>query len=351
MANMKRHCEKNGKHISKCPKRKIPVCKKAYTLEMDVSFSQATNTAATQGLLLMAVLPTKHVIFDKVMSNSRSLSTKISYNFLIWKPNKETLEKSLLMTEQIKEPVESCQLFSLVIDPSSKKTLVKFSLSQESTFESQLTQFLKQNKSTSIDFDESTCKKRKLNEDSLNFDKISQSLETIMKTPLKRKITMKYQELCASETKRPKYENIKNHSLFYKDGYSSTSKSEICFSQQKQTTEIKHPTKEDKTSLFELTEKEKQKRYETGCCNCIMFSVMSHNSGKPRYMWKFSPDDTVESILNRMEQDGFSRQHFDLMAHFPMRNISRMYHKCKLSSIFSKNELLFIKEKQDEDSD
>ena len=41
------------------------------------------------------------------------------------------------MTEQIKEPVESCQLFSLVIDPSSKKTLVKFSLSQESTFESQ----------------------------------------------------------------------------------------------------------------------------------------------------------------------------------------------------------------------
>ena len=52
-----------------------------------------------------------------------------------------------------------------------------------------------------------------------------------------------------------------------------------------------------------------------------------------------------------MEQDGYSRQNYDLMAHFPMRNISKMYQRSKLSTIFSKNELIFVKEKYDEDSD
>jgi len=170
---------------------------------------------------------------------------------------------------------------------------------------------------------------------------------------LKRKITINdYQELCSNDTKRPKYNNLKKSPIIFKDYPNFSNKNIKCFSQQKKRTDDnKNSTNGAKNSLVGLEEKEKQKLCEFKCCNIITFSVIHHSTKKPRFMWKFSSDDTVESLLNRMEQDGYSRQHYDLMAHFPMRNISKMYQRSKLSTIFSKNELIFVKEKYDEDSD
>jgi len=354
MDNIKNDTGENGKHISKFPKRKFQVCQKVCTLEMDASFSQAVDNAATKGLLLMGVLPTKQAIFDEFISNNTSLVTKLSCNFLIWKPNKETFQNIFFVNEHLRKSEDSCKLISFVIDPSSKKILIKFFVSPQNTFESQLTTFLHENKSITIDDNRQTCKKQKLNEDSLNFDKVSQSLDTIRitKNPLKRKLTINdYQELCSNESKRPKYKKFKKSPFIFKDDLNSSNKNKNCFSQQIKKTKIKKTTYDAKNSLVELKEKEKQKQCEFKCCNIITFSVIHHSTEKPRFMWKFSSDDTVESLLIRMEQDGYSRQNYDLMAHFPMRNISKMYQRSKLSTIFSKNELIFVKEKYDEDSD
>lgn len=46
--------------------------------------------------------------------------------------------------------------------------------------------------------------------------------------------------------------------------------------------------------FYYFSEKEKQKLCEFKCCNIITFSVIHHSTKKPRFMWKFSSDDTVE---------------------------------------------------------